>query len=62
VEEKSKAMKAAASVSFSSPYVQAAASASYGNSSASKNENTSSSLNNSMTWEAKGGDTLLCNK
>ncbi|OJJ78671.1 uncharacterized protein ASPGLDRAFT_86382 [Aspergillus glaucus CBS 516.65] len=61
VEEKSKSMKVAASVSFSSPFVQAAASASYGNSSASKNENTSSSLNNSMTWEAKGGDTLLCN-
>ncbi|KAJ5400086.1 hypothetical protein N7465_010575 [Penicillium sp. CMV-2018d] len=62
VSEKSKAMKVAASLSFSSPYVQASASASYGSSSANKNESSKGSLDVSMTWEAKGGDTLLCNK
>ncbi|OQE38085.1 hypothetical protein PENCOP_c009G01622 [Penicillium coprophilum] len=61
VSEKSKAMKVAASLSFSSPYVQASASASYGSSSANKKDNSESSLDVSMTWEAKGGDTLLCN-
>ncbi|OGM48861.1 hypothetical protein ABOM_002985 [Aspergillus bombycis] len=62
VSEKSKAMKAAASLSFSSPWVQASASASSASSTANKAENSESSLNVSMTWEAKGGDTLLCNK
>ncbi|GAB1196820.1 hypothetical protein APSETT444_006098 [Aspergillus pseudonomiae] len=62
VSEKSKAMKAAASLSFSSPWVQASASASSVSSSANKTESSESSLNVSMTWEAKGGDTLLCNK
>ncbi|KAE8398376.1 hypothetical protein BDV37DRAFT_288579 [Aspergillus pseudonomiae] len=61
VSEKSKAMKAAASLSFSSPWVQASASASSASSSANKTESSESSLNVSMTWEAKGGDTLLCN-
>ena len=60
--EKAKAMKAAASIEFSSPYVQASASLSYGSSSAEKNESSSSTFNKTMTWEAKGGDTLLCNK
>lgn len=62
VSEKSKAMKAAASLSFSSPWVQASATASSASSSASKSQNSDSSLNVGMMWEAKGGDTLLCNK
>jgi hypothetical protein len=62
VSEKAKTLKAAASMSFSSPYVQASASLSYGSSKAEKNESSSSTFNNTMTWEAKGGDTLLCNK
>ncbi|KAE8324704.1 hypothetical protein BDV39DRAFT_207618 [Aspergillus sergii] len=61
VAEKSKAMKIAAGLSFSSPYVQASVSASSASSNASKDEKNNSSLNLGMTWEAKGGDTLLCN-
>lgn len=60
--EKAKSMKAAASLSFSSPWVQASASASYGSASNNMTENKTSSLDMTMTWEAKGGDTLLCNK
>ncbi|KAH8430634.1 uncharacterized protein LDX57_008297 [Aspergillus melleus] len=59
--EKAKSMKAAASLSFSSPWVQASASASYGSASNSMEENKTSKMNMTMTWEAKGGDTLLCN-
>lgn len=62
VSEKSKAMKASASLSFSSPWVQASASASHASSNAQNDDQSKSSLNMSMTWEAKGGDTLLCNK
>ncbi|KAE8312361.1 hypothetical protein BDV41DRAFT_577777 [Aspergillus transmontanensis] len=61
VAEKSKAMKIAAGLSFSSPYVQASVSASSASSNASRDETNKSSLNLGMTWEAKGGDTLLCN-
>ncbi|KAI9037789.1 uncharacterized protein KD926_011578 [Aspergillus affinis] len=59
--EKANSMKAAASLSFSSPWVQASASGSYGSASNSMTENKTSSMNMTMTWEAKGGDTLLCN-
>ncbi|PLB43350.1 hypothetical protein P170DRAFT_481297 [Aspergillus steynii IBT 23096] len=59
--EKAKSMKAAASLSFSSPWVQASASANYGSASNNMTENKTSSMNMTMTWEAKGGDTLLCN-
>ncbi|KNG87340.1 hypothetical protein ANOM_003946, partial [Aspergillus nomiae NRRL 13137] len=62
VSEKSKAMKAAASLSFSSSWAQGSASTSSASSAAKKTEDRDSSLNVSMTWEAKGGDTLLCNK
>ena len=61
-EQHAKALKVAASLSFSGPAVQAAASASYANSAASKNDHKDSSLDVNMTWKAKGGDTLLCNK
>jgi hypothetical protein len=60
--ERARAMKAAASLSFSSPFVQASANSSVASSKAENDDRSKSSLNMSMTWEAKGGDTLLCNK
>lgn len=62
VSDKSQAMKKAASLSFASPWVQASASGSSSSSTGNHEENSGSSLSVSMTWEAKGGDTLLCNK
>lgn len=61
-QSKAKAMKAAASLSFSSPYVQGSASASHEAATDIKTESTLSRLDNSITWHANGGDPLLCNK
>ncbi|KAI9041140.1 Membrane attack complex component/perforin [Aspergillus affinis] len=57
----SHALKVAASLSFSSPYVQASASASHEHLEESKSQAQASSLSKSICWEADGGDTLLCN-
>ncbi|KAH8432805.1 uncharacterized protein LDX57_010434 [Aspergillus melleus] len=59
--EQAKSMRAAAALSFSSPYVQASANMSYAQSSDSSSQNTGASTSKSVCWEAKGGDTLLCN-
>ncbi|KAE8348696.1 hypothetical protein BDV28DRAFT_142942 [Aspergillus coremiiformis] len=59
--DQAKSMRAAAALSFSSPFVQASANASYGKSSQSSSEDSSSSSNRAVCWEAKGGDTLQCN-
>ncbi|KAJ5955240.1 hypothetical protein N7501_009519 [Penicillium viridicatum] len=61
VSQKSQSMKVAASASFSSSFAQASASASHERQSNSKDSNENSSLQSSITWEAQGGDTLLCN-
>ncbi|KAJ5835841.1 hypothetical protein N7447_001867 [Penicillium robsamsonii] len=61
VSQRSHSMKVAASVSISSSFAQASASASHENQSNSKDSNEKSSLQSSITWEAQGGDTLLCN-
>ncbi|CAI7625022.1 unnamed protein product [Penicillium pancosmium] len=61
VSARSKAMKASASLSFSSPWVQGSASASHASANAQTDDKSKSSMNKNMTWEAKGGDTLLCN-
>ncbi|PYH96441.1 hypothetical protein BO71DRAFT_397059 [Aspergillus ellipticus CBS 707.79] len=59
--EQARSQRAAAALSFSSPYVQASAKMSHGESSSSSSDKSSSSSSHSMCWEAKGGDTLLCN-
>ncbi|EEP76024.1 predicted protein [Uncinocarpus reesii 1704] len=60
-EAKSKSLKAAASLSFSSPYVQAEVSASHANSESSTSGENKSDFRSSLTWHAHGGNTLLCN-
>ncbi|RAK94070.1 hypothetical protein BO79DRAFT_223161 [Aspergillus costaricaensis CBS 115574] len=59
--DQAKAMKAAAALSFSSPYVQASAKMSTDKSSTSSSDASNAASTKSMCWEAKGGDTLLCN-
>ncbi|KAK1148139.1 hypothetical protein N8T08_010778 [Aspergillus melleus] len=59
--DQAKSMRAAAVLSFSSPYVQASANMSYAQSSDSSSQNTGASTSKSVCWETKGGDTLLCN-
>ncbi|OJJ42264.1 hypothetical protein ASPZODRAFT_105543 [Penicilliopsis zonata CBS 506.65] len=59
--DQAKSMRAAAALSFSSPYVQASANVSYAKSTSSSSEESSSASSNAVCWEAKGGDTLLCN-
>ncbi|KAE8151727.1 hypothetical protein BDV25DRAFT_138549 [Aspergillus avenaceus] len=59
--EQARDQKAAAALSFSSPYVQASAKMSHGESSSSSSENSTRASSKSMCWEAKGGDTLQCN-
>lgn len=60
--ERASAMKASASLSFSSPYFQASLSASHEAQTASATEAKDSKFAKSIAWKAKGGDTLLCNK
>jgi hypothetical protein len=60
--ERANRMKIAASASFSSPYVQASASASHQTESTDKEVQAQSRLNKSISWRAQGGNTLLANK
>ncbi|KAJ1709258.1 hypothetical protein NYO67_8591 [Aspergillus flavus] len=59
--EHAKSQRAAAALSFKSPYVQASANVSKSSAEDSSSATQNSSSNKSMCWEAKGGDTLLCN-
>ncbi|GIK02915.1 hypothetical protein Aspvir_006980 [Aspergillus viridinutans] len=61
VEERARALKISAAASFSSTYVQGSASGSNEDSSNHSSNRQNSSLSNNLAWEAKGGDTLLCN-
>ncbi|GFF56735.1 hypothetical protein IFM46972_10594 [Aspergillus udagawae] len=61
VEERARALKISAAASFSSTYAQGSASGSYEDSSNHSSNRQNSSLSNNLAWEAKGGDTLLCN-
>ncbi|GFF52290.1 hypothetical protein IFM51744_07807 [Aspergillus udagawae] len=61
VEERARALKISAAASFSSTYAQGSASGSKEDSSNHSSNNQNSSLSNNLAWEAKGGDTLLCN-
>ncbi|KAI9376157.1 hypothetical protein BJX61DRAFT_539169 [Aspergillus egyptiacus] len=60
-EQKAEMMKAAASFSFSSAFVEASASASHEKGSQASKDTSESKLDSSLTWQAQGGDTLLCN-
>jgi hypothetical protein len=60
--ETSNALKISAALSFSSPVVQASASFNKENQSASGSTSQSSSMSKTLSWEAVGGDTTLCNK
>ncbi|KAK4198939.1 hypothetical protein QBC40DRAFT_330282 [Triangularia verruculosa] len=59
-EQKKDNMKIAAGASFSTPYGSGSASASYSAGSNSATESTSAQQFQSLTWQARGGDTLLC--
>jgi hypothetical protein len=58
----SHALKVAASLSFASPWVQASVRASHEKAESSQQSAQTSSLSKSISWEAEGGNTLLCNK
>ncbi|KAL4803113.1 hypothetical protein BDV18DRAFT_145150 [Aspergillus unguis] len=60
-EAKSSSMKASAAASISASFAQASVSASHGQGKSTDDETTQQVLTNSMAWQAKGGDTLLCN-
>lgn len=60
--EQARTQKAAAALSFSSPYVQASAKMGHGEASSSSSDKSTKESSKSMCWEAKGGDTLQCNK
>jgi hypothetical protein len=59
--EKATAMKAAASLAISSSFVQASASASHEKQKADNEAVNTNKFKASISWEAQGGDTLLCN-
>ncbi|RDA84916.1 hypothetical protein CP532_0448 [Ophiocordyceps camponoti-leonardi (nom. inval.)] len=61
-KDMAKSMKMAASASFGSIAASASASASYGSGEDEKKKVSSSSSSVSLTWQANGGDTLLCNQ
>ncbi|OGE47064.1 hypothetical protein PENARI_c069G05383 [Penicillium arizonense] len=61
VSEKAKSMKNAAGLSVSGPAVGVSVKGGKGKVEGNKDENTTSSLESKMSWEAKGGNTLLCN-
>lgn len=61
-ETKEKAMKVSAAASFSSSFAQGSASASHSHGGKEGDETKTQSFENSLAWEATGGDTLLCNK
>lgn len=60
--ETASAMKISASASFSAPVVQASASYGRETQNNSSGGDKVSNLQRSVSWQAQGGDTLLCNK
>lgn len=61
-EEKANAMKVSAAASFSYGTFEANVSASHEKQENSSSSSSSSSMSKSLTWEARGGDTILCNE
>ncbi|KAI9730746.1 MAG: hypothetical protein M1834_005715 [Cirrosporium novae-zelandiae] len=59
--ERANQMKASAKLSFSTPWVGGSVSASHETRDSTTDSTQKSDSHNSMTWEAQGGDTLLCN-
>ncbi|KAL5334611.1 hypothetical protein BJX70DRAFT_402421 [Aspergillus crustosus] len=59
--EAATAMKIAASASFSSKYVSGSASYGQEDQTNSNSSNSNRSMQSSISWQAQGGDTLLCN-
>jgi hypothetical protein len=60
--EAASAMKASASASLSGPWIQLSASYAKEKQENSSGGNKISQLQRSISWQAQGGDTLLCNK
>ncbi|OQD81684.1 hypothetical protein PENANT_c026G06275 [Penicillium antarcticum] len=60
-DEAASAMKIAAAASFSSSYVSGSASYSQENQTNAKNSSSNRNMQSSISWQAQGGDTLLCN-
>ncbi|PIG84232.1 hypothetical protein AARAC_006018 [Aspergillus arachidicola] len=60
--EATKQMKISASASFSSKFVSGSASYSQENGQSGQDSDSRRSMQGSMSWQAQGGDTLLCNK
>ncbi|KAH8204208.1 hypothetical protein TruAng_001628 [Truncatella angustata] len=60
--EMARSMKASAAVAFSGWGASAAASASYGSSATASGASIAQNSTSSMTWQANGGDTLLCSR
>jgi hypothetical protein len=61
-EEQKSQFKAAASASISSSFAQASFSASHGRGHEDTKSGKDAKMQKSISWEAKGGDTVLCNK
>ncbi|KAJ5242964.1 uncharacterized protein N7469_001291 [Penicillium citrinum] len=59
--EASQAMKASAKASFSSSHIEASSKASHEDQDISKAEQKKRSLAGNVSWQAQGGNTLLCN-
>ncbi|KAK6811755.1 hypothetical protein RU639_012451 [Aspergillus parasiticus] len=59
--EATKQMKISASASFSSKFVSGSASYSQENGQSAQDSDARRSMQGSMSWQAQGGDTLLCN-
>ena len=62
VKNTAKAMKIAASASFSGWGAEVKASAAHEGKSAKSDSTSSSASSMALTWQATGGDTLLCNE
>ncbi|CAF3575217.1 unnamed protein product [Fusarium graminearum] len=60
--EKSKRLKITAAASFAGPAAEVTVKGGYGEDSTRQDQSATSTYDSHMAWEAKGGDTLLCNK
>jgi hypothetical protein len=55
-------MKIAAGANFNSPFVTASLSAKYEKGDSKQSGSSSAKTNEALTWDAEGGETLLCSK
>ncbi|CEI39930.1 hypothetical protein FVEN_g2198 [Fusarium venenatum] len=61
VGEKSKRLKVTAAATFAGPAAEGIVKGGYGEDSTQQDRSSTSTYDSHMAWEAKGGDTLLCN-